>query len=138
MNYAVERAAAREAQLGEPISAKPRGAAHHVPPTHISENARRRSSENARNATTPSLATPRQTGSHGRPCPENAICDLGLRSVGSRRGLDFGKHALGIGSAARLAQDTSPASRNITKQRIFSEAASNIARMAGEETHVYV
>jgi hypothetical protein len=56
MNYAVERAAAREAQLGEPISAKPRGAApFHVPPTHISENARRRSSENARNgaATTP-------------------------------------------------------------------------------------
>src|SRR5271169_3956540 len=50
MNYAVERAAAREAQLGEPISAKPRGAApFHVPPTHISENTRRRSSENARN-----------------------------------------------------------------------------------------
>jgi hypothetical protein len=52
--------------------------------------------------------------------------------------LDFGKYALGIGSAARLAQDTSPASRNITKQRIFSEAASNFARMTGEETHCYV
>jgi hypothetical protein len=56
MNYAVERAAAREGQVGEPISAKLRGAApFHVPPTPISENARRRSSENARNvaATTP-------------------------------------------------------------------------------------